>query len=186
VRTAGGAESRDDRALRTAGFGGPALRVGPPYGRSELDSGVGSFHDLARRTARAHGFIYRRTGSSAQADEHAALGTARVKHVMATGTAGSLRHPQVIAGPTIRPQVGAIEPGLIKILAGLHVKSYGDESLLTNRVGRRPASRTAAEILSHALARNMNPIAIVVAVAIAISILRSRERGKCDQQKNSE
>ena len=107
---------------------------------------------------------------------------------MAAGTAGSLRHPQVIAGPTIGPQVGAIEPGLIKILAGLHVKSDGNESLFTNGVARRPASRTAAKVLRRALARNMNPIAVVVAVAIAITIpiLRGRERGKCDQQKNRE
>jgi hypothetical protein len=103
---------------------------------------------------------------------------------MATRTAGSLRHPQIIAGPAIRPQVGAIEPGLIEILAGLHVKSDGDESLLTNRVGRRPSSRTAAEVLRRALARNMNPIA--VAVTVVVAILRGRERGKCDQQKNRE
>ena len=127
---------------------------------------------LTERAALANGLIDGRAGTSAHAAQRETNRTKRIEHGTTTRTTGAARHSQLVAQPAIGANGRAIEPGLLKVLATLHVESDSDGVWFTLRVGRRTAAVASTEICGEAIARDGEPaiMAIVVAVVITIAV----------------
>ena len=131
-------------------------------------------------------FIDGGAGASPQSDEDAAAPAVRIPHRTSARAARSFSHPNVVAEIAIGPNVGAVEPGLIKKLASLHMKADSDEARLAERVARRPAAAPTAKVAYKGIARsNVNPVAIVaVAITVMVAILRRRQC--CERYKQQD
>jgi hypothetical protein len=146
---------------------------------------VAHVSDLPYVTTFADSFVDGSAGSPTQSNQNAATTAAGIMDGTAAGTARSLGHPKIVSDVSIGSQASAIEPRLVKIFAGLHVKTYRYGTGLTYRVGRGPSTRAAAEVARDAVARaKMKAIAVAVAVAvpIPIAILRRRQRNEGNQK----
>jgi hypothetical protein len=146
---------------------------------------VAHVSDLPYVTTFANSFVDGSAGSPTQSNQNAATTAAGIMDGTAAGAARSLGHPQLVSDVSIGSQASAIEPRLVKIFAGLHVKTHRYGTGLTYRIGRGPSTRAAAEVARDAVARaKMKAIAVAVAVPIPIpiAILRRRQRDEGNQK----
>ena len=191
VGAAHGLEAGDYCAGGTLDLGGPAFGMWPENRLGHLVAGIvaslGNFPDVA---AFADGFVDGSACSAAQAAERATFGAVSIMNLMAAGAAGSFGHSFFVSERTIRTQASAIEPCLVEVLAGLHVKANRYGSRLTQRIGGRTSAVAAAEIAREAFVRYTDAIAvespIAVVIAVMITVLGSRERDDRDEKKNRE
>lgn len=182
VFSAPGAETRDGEPQWAIGLRGMAAGIGARDGCGPFGSGmIRAIRDLAQRSAFADSFIDGSASAPAEAAQHEPLRTHCVMHRTSAWTAGSLRHGKFVAKPALGADAGAIEPRLVEILAGLHVKSHGDGIRRALRIGRRPAAIASAKILCGALSRDEDA-PVVPPVTILRVERRRRERAERDHK----
>lgn len=90
--------------------------------------------DLSYEAAFASRFVNGPAGASAQSDENAAAVAMRVVDGTPTWAACPLGHSKIVAEIAIGAETSAVEPGLVKELASLHVKAYSDEARFAERI----------------------------------------------------
>ena len=90
--------------------------------------------NLPNGNAFASRFVNGPARASAQSDENAAAVAMRVIDGTPAGAARSVGHSDVVAEIAIGTETSAVEPGLVKEFASLHVKADGDEARFTERV----------------------------------------------------